>query len=91
MARKKYCAEYLLKELQEGMDRCTGCCDITEILLKAALKTPRNQSTNFKAKADDKLCVAEIMGFVFERAGNIVGKGENAGYRHFLLFLQCFH
>ena len=23
-----------------------------------------------------------------ERAGNIVGKGENAGYRHFLLFSQ---
>ena len=21
---------------------------------------------------------------------NIVGKGENAGYQHFLLFLQCF-
>ena len=22
--------------------------------------------------------------------GNIVGKGENAGYQHFLLFPQCF-
>ena len=22
---------------------------------------------------------------------NIVGKGENAGNQHFLLFLQCFH
>ena len=21
---------------------------------------------------------------------NIVGKGENVGYKHFLLFLQCF-
>ena len=21
---------------------------------------------------------------------NIVGEGENAGYQHFLLFLQCF-
>ena len=34
--------------------------------------------------------VAEIMGFVFERVENIVGKKENAGYQHFLLFLQCF-
>ena len=33
---------------------------------------------------------------VFDRAENTVGKGENAGnrenagYQHFLLFLQCF-
>ena len=25
------------------------------------------------------------------RVENIVGKGENAGYQHFLLFPQCFH
>ena len=30
------------KELQEGMDRCTGCCDINE----NGVKTPYNQSTN---------------------------------------------
>ena len=27
---------------------------------------------------------------VFDRVENIVGKGENAGYPHFLLFPQCF-
>ena len=27
---------------------------------------------------------------VFEWIENIMGKGENASYRHFLLFLQCF-
>ena len=27
---------------------------------------------------------------VFDRVENIVGKGENAGYQHFLLFPQCF-
>ena len=26
----------------------------------------------------------------FEHFENIAGKGENAGYQHFLLFLQCF-
>ena len=26
----------------------------------------------------------------FDREENIVGKGENAGYQHFLLFLQSF-
>ena len=28
--------------------------------------------------------------FTLGRVENIVGKGENAGYQHFLLFLQCF-
>ena len=27
---------------------------------------------------------------VFDRVENIVGKGENAGYQHFLLFPQCY-
>ena len=39
VAWKENCAEYGLKELQESMDRCTGCHDITEILLKTALNT----------------------------------------------------
>ena len=39
VAWKEHCAEYWLKELQENMDRFTGCHDITEILLKTALNT----------------------------------------------------
>ena len=27
---------------------------------------------------------------LFDRVEIIVGRGENAGYQHFLLFLQCF-
>ena len=27
---------------------------------------------------------------VCDRVENIVGKGESAGYQHFLLFTQCF-
>ena len=46
--------------------------------------------SKFIASADNKFGVAEIMGFVFERVENIVGKGENAGYQHFLLFLRRF-
>ena len=30
---------YWLKEIQESMDRCFGCCDITDILSKMALNT----------------------------------------------------
>ena len=43
----EYCAKYWLKELQENMDRCNGRCDITELLLKTALKSIQsfNQST----------------------------------------------
>ena len=33
-AWKEYCTEYWLKELHESKDRCTGRCNITEILLK---------------------------------------------------------
>ena len=43
-----------------------------------------------KASADEKINVTEKLKFVFGRVENIVGKGENAGYQHFLLFLECF-
>ena len=43
-----------------------------------------------KGLADDKVNVAEKLKFALGRTENIVGKGENAGYQHFLLFLQCF-
>ena len=43
-----------------------------------------------KAFADDKINVTEKLRFVLEKVENIVGKGENAGHRHFLLFPQCF-
>ena len=33
-----------------------------------------------------KIYVTEKVKFVLERVKNIVGKGENAGYQHFLLF-----
>ena len=34
--------------------------------------------------------VAIMMGFISESVENIVEKGENAGYKHFLLLPQCF-
>ena len=43
-----------------------------------------------KAFAHDKMNVTEKFELVLERVQNIVGKGENAGYLHFLLFPQCF-
>ena len=40
----------------------------------------------FKAYADNKLNVAHV----FDIEENILGKGQNAGYHHFLLIPQCF-
>ena len=42
--------------------------------------------TKLKAFADDKINVAQMMIPVLDSVENIVGKGENAGYQHFLLF-----
>ena len=44
VAWKEYCTENWIKELKEIMDRCTGCCNVTEILLKMVLNT--NHSIN---------------------------------------------
>ena len=42
--------------------------------------------SKLKAFADDKLNLAEKFKFALGRVENIMGKGENAGYQHFLLF-----
>ena len=46
--------------------------------------------TKLKALEDDKFNLAYVTISVSERKENIVGKGENAGYKHFLLYPQCF-
>ena len=46
--------------------------------------------SKLKAFADDKINLNKNSKFVFGRVENIVGKGENAAYQHFLLFTQSF-
>ena len=46
--------------------------------------------TKFKAFADDILKVAKITISPFENVENTVGKGENAGYQHFVLINSVF-
>ena len=46
--------------------------------------------SRLKAFEDDEINVIENFKFVWEMVENILGNGENAGYQHFLLFLQCF-
>ena len=38
----------------------------------------------------DKTDVTQKLKFVLKQVENISGKGENAGYQHFLLFPKCF-
>ena len=47
-------------------------------------------SSKLKAFADDNIKVTKKLKFVLGRVENIVEKGENAGYQHFLLFSKCF-
>ena len=42
--------------------------------------------SKLKAFGDDKINVTEKLKFVFARVEIIVGKGENAGNQHFLVF-----
>ena len=46
--------------------------------------------SNLKAFADDILNAVQMMICVTDWVENIVGKGENAGYQHFLLFPHSF-
>ena len=54
---------------------------------------PNNKTfdlSKLKAFADNKISVSLKRKFVLERVEIAVGKGENAGYQHFLLFPHCF-
>ena len=63
-------------------------------VLKSCVDSLQNNKildySKFKAFAGDKIIMTQKLKFVLERVEDIVGKGENAGYQHFLLFPQCF-
>ena len=46
--------------------------------------------SKLKAFVDDRTKLTEKMKFILEMVENILGKGGNAGYQHFLLFPQYF-
>ena len=52
----------------------------------SASRLPHNKSfdwSKLNAFSEDKVKVAKVMTFVFDRVENIVEKGENAGCQHF--------
>ena len=50
------------------------------------MKKKKNLDSKSKAFADEKIKVAQKLKSASGRIEKIVGKGENAGYQHFLLF-----
>ena len=46
--------------------------------------------TKFKAFSGDKSNFPKIMTLLPDKVENMVGRGENAGYQHFLLFHTLF-
>ena len=63
----------------------------TGLTLLNSLPNEKMASTKLKAWfADNKSDVAEMIISFSEQVENIVGKGENAGNQHILLFPQCF-
>ena len=46
--------------------------------------------SKLKAITGNEINVSQKRNFTLGKIVNIVGKGENAVYQHFLLFLHCF-
>ena len=73
---------YLLRNISEisfiGMKRKTT---------KARNRTEQNRFNNCSVKKGGGFTFNDPEEYIFE---NIVGKGENVGYQHFLLFPRCF-
>ena len=60
--------------------------EIGEIILLMLPNDKILDWSKLKAFADDRINEIIKLKFGMEREKNIVGKGENAGYQHFLLF-----
>ena len=72
--------------------KITGLCSYLKRVFQSdacLYRTTDSDWSKLKAYAD-KLNVAKLITFVPERVENIVRKGKNAGYQHFLLCPQCF-
>ena len=74
---------YLPTILINGLSLTRG----TFLLYTKRKKLDRSKVKTFQG---DKLNLDEKLKFVLGRVENIVGKGENAGYQHFLLLPQSF-
>ena len=63
------------------------------IVWKLVNSLPKEENlewSKLKVYADDIINFIEMIISLLYRVENFVGKGENAGYQHFLLFPHCF-
>ena len=60
------------------------------ILLSHLLHDKSLDLSKHDAYKDDKMNTVKIVKIVFDRVENIVEKGENGDYQHFLIFLPDF-
>ena len=74
----------------DGLTKFTKFNDKETVLLNSLPDDKILGLSKLKAFADNKSNVTQNIKAVFRRIENIVGKEENVGYRHFLLFPQCF-
>ena len=77
------------KVSQHGLSRLTW----VDTFCKYINSLPNNKfldRSKLKAFADNKLNLPEKIEICLGKVENIVGKGENAGDQHFLLFPQYF-
>ena len=92
----------LYRKTTRDFPQCDGqfdefeCLSVKEVLFCVCLfsnSLPNNKFLDWsklKAFADNKINVTEKLKLALGQEENIVGKGENAGYQHFLLFPQMF-
>ena len=89
--RKSKCLSWLGKILVESAVSGIVTCLLFCVFLFNPLPNDKILDVaKLKAFADDNLRVARMMISVLHRVEKTGGKGENAGYQHFLLFAQCF-
>ena len=88
--------EKILYHGHQKMPLCSKGLKLEEFAynkIRVFISLPNNKIygwSKLKAFADDIINATEKLKFVLGRVENVVGKGENAGYQHFLLFPQCF-
>ena len=73
-----------------GCNSVSKVCLITSCFLNSLPNDKFLDCSKLKAFADNKIKLTEKMKFVLKMVENILGKGGNAGYQHFLLFPQYF-
>ena len=79
----------LVVKYQNILFKPSDCCPAQQ-LLNCLANNKILAWTKLKSFAEDIFNVAKMMISDFDKVGNIVGKGENAGYLHCLLFPLYF-